>query len=96
MHHVFSMLDIAYLSIHNGVVEDSSYEVSVCLFTGGIICWEYAKLNKDVQGAHLRARDEVQKASMALTEMGCWRMCSMFSRILRNFGTRIKSSSALE
>jgi hypothetical protein len=58
------------------------------LFTGGIICWAFAKLNKGLNGNHHRAREEVQKASSALEEMGCWRMCSMFSRILKSFEIR--------
>jgi hypothetical protein len=79
------MLEVAHLCINNGFVEDSSYEVAVCLFTGGIVCWAYAKLNKGGEAGHHRAREEVQKASTALMEMGCWRMCSMFARILRGF-----------
>jgi hypothetical protein len=79
------MLEIAHMSINNGFVVDSSYEVAVCLFTGGIVCWAYAKLNRGEEAAHHRARHEVEKASTALMQMGCWRMCSMFARILRSF-----------
>jgi hypothetical protein len=82
------MLEISHLSINNGNVEASSYEVAVCLFTGGIVCWAYAKLNKGEEATHIRARHEVEKASDALMQMGCWRMCSLFARILRSFEVR--------
>ncbi|TVY67435.1 Zinc finger protein [Lachnellula suecica] len=83
MAHVYSMLDLCHATVNSGQVPDSSFEVAVCLFTGGIICWAYAKLKTDAP------RDKfllhMRNASLALTEMGCWRMCCMFGRILKSF-----------
>ncbi|KAH8656564.1 fungal-specific transcription factor domain-containing protein [Tricladium varicosporioides] len=83
MSHVYSMLELCHHSINHGVVANSSYEVAVCLFTGGIICWAYAKLKVGVNREGYR--EQVHKASVALSTMGCWRMCSMFGRILNSF-----------
>lgn len=83
MAHVYSMLDLCHSCVNSGMVPDSSFEVAIGLFTGGIICWAYAKLKtgapRDKYLKHMR------NASAALTEMGCWRMCCMFGRILKSF-----------
>lgn len=83
MTHVYSMLDICHTSVNSGTVPDSSFEVAVCLFTGGIICWAYAKLKTDAPREKYLLH--MRNASAALTEMGCWRMCCMFGRILKSF-----------
>jgi hypothetical protein len=83
MSHVRKMLDLCHHCINTDLVADSSYEVAVCLFTGGIVCWAYAKLN--LNAPRQDCIDQVRRASVALQEMGCWRMCSMFGRILNNF-----------
>lgn len=90
MRNIFEMLQICHHQVDNGLAADSSYEISVCLFTGGIVCWAFAKLND--QGIPHRAQclDEVQSASTALKKMGCWRMCAMFGRILNGFESKGK------
>lgn len=83
MAHVFSMLDLCHSTVNSSAVPDSSFEVANCLFTGGIICWAYAKLKTDApRDKYLQL---VRNASAALAEMGCWRMACMFSRILKSF-----------
>ncbi|TVY37842.1 Early growth response protein 1 [Lachnellula occidentalis] len=83
MAHVYSMLDLCHSCVNSGIVPDSSFEVAICLFTGGIICWAYAKLKTDApREKYLK---HMRNASTALTEMGCWRMCCMFGRILKSF-----------
>lgn len=83
MGHVYNMLALCHHCINNGIAADSSYEIAVCLFTGGMVCWAFAKL----RGNALTEQyvDQVRKASVALRQMGCWRMCSMFGRILQGF-----------
>ncbi|KAL5313528.1 hypothetical protein ACEPPN_017948 [Leptodophora sp. 'Broadleaf-Isolate-01'] len=83
MGHVYNMLALCHHCINSGVAADSSYEIAVCLFTGGMVCWAFAKL----RGNALTEQyvDQVRKASLALRQMGCWRMCSMFGRILQGF-----------
>jgi hypothetical protein len=83
MVHVFHMLDLCHHCINNGMAADNSYEVAVCLFTGGIVCWAYAKLKAGIPREQYV--EQVHKASVALSSMGCWRMCSMFGRILNSF-----------
>lgn len=83
MNHVYTMLDICHSAVNSGTVPESSFEVAVCLFTGGIICWAYAKLRKDA--SRDKFLQHMRNASAALTEMGCWRMCCMFGRILKSF-----------
>lgn len=83
MAHVFSMLDLCHSTVNSGTVPDSSFEVAVCLFTGGIMCWAYAKLKMDVLVEEYV--QHMRNAAAALAEMGCWRMCCMFSRILKSF-----------
>lgn len=83
MSHVYSMLELCHHSINTGTVADSSYEVAVCLFTGGIVCWAYAKLKSNAPREQYI--EQVQKARLALSQMGCWRMSLMFARILNGF-----------
>ncbi|KAL3422888.1 C2H2 type zinc finger domain protein [Phlyctema vagabunda] len=80
MTHVHYMLDICYQAIERGAAATSSYEIASCLFTGGMICWAYAKLKIGTSRDHYLLA--VRKASQALHDMGCWRMCAMFGRIL--------------
>jgi hypothetical protein len=83
MTHVYNMLEICHHEIAKNTVADSSCEVAVCLFTGGIVCWAYAKLRGNA--AREQYIEQVHKASTALRQMGCWRVCSMFGRILNGF-----------
>ena len=83
MGHVYAMLEICYHCIGTGTVGDSSYEVTVCLFTAGIVCWAYAKLRVGAEWGKIVA--QVRRASVALKGMGCWRMASMFGSILDGF-----------
>ncbi|KAK6581895.1 hypothetical protein PZA11_005592 [Diplocarpon coronariae] len=106
MGHVGAMLQLCYQCIDSGVAADASYEVAVCLFTGGMVCWAFAKLSRGggeqtrkagKEGGRSGGRPEgrpegkkqyieqVRKASLALRRMGCWRMSSMFGRILEGF-----------
>jgi hypothetical protein len=83
MSHIYNMLELCHRCISMGTVADSSYEVAVCLFTGGMVCWAFAKLRVGAQKDQYL--EQVRKASMALRQMGCWRMCSMFGTILTRF-----------
>jgi hypothetical protein len=84
MGHIYTMLELCHHCINVGTVADSSYEVAVCLFTGGMVCWAFSKLRLglDVAGRKEQYVEQVRKASSALRQMGCWRMCSMFGTIL--------------
>jgi hypothetical protein len=83
MMHVFHMLDISHQVIAMGTQGDCSYEVAVCLFTGGIVCWAYAKLRGNC--AREQYLEQVRRASKALQGMGCWRTCSLYGKILNGF-----------
>lgn len=83
MKRINSMLALCHDSINRGTAADASYEIAVALFTGGMVCWAFAKLRKGQKKDEFIA--EVRKASIALRKMGCWRMCSMFGRILEGF-----------
>lgn len=87
MQHIYSMLSICHSSIEAGLAADASYEISISLFTGGMVCWAFAKLRTGVQGTKEKVAyvEQVRKASIALRQMGCWRMCSMYGRILEAF-----------
>ncbi|KAE9364876.1 hypothetical protein N431DRAFT_431620 [Stipitochalara longipes BDJ] len=86
MSHIYTMLELCHHCINIGAVADSSYEVAVCLFTGGMVCWAFAKLRLGLDvgegGRKEQYMEQVRKASAALRQMGCWRMCSMFGTIL--------------
>jgi hypothetical protein len=86
MSHVYNMLQLCHHCIQSNIVANSSYEVAVCLFTGGIVCWAYAKLKDNAPIGECMS--QVRKASKALREMGCWGMCSAFGRILDRFEAR--------
>lgn len=83
MDHVLVMLEIAHRALESRAAADSSFEVATCLFTGGIVCWAYTKLHDNTSDRDFRA--QVGRASNALREMGCWRMCAMFGAILLGF-----------
>ena len=68
MGHVYAMLEICHHSINTGTVGDCSYEVAVCLFTAGIVCWAYAKLR--VNADRGKIVEQVRRASSALRGMG--------------------------
>ncbi|RKF65362.1 hypothetical protein OnM2_009017 [Erysiphe neolycopersici] len=82
MIHVYTMLDICYLSISTGNVSLCSYEIAIALFTGGIICWNIAKLRTGANKSQYL--EHVMKASAALAKMNCWRMCEILGRILNS------------
>lgn len=90
MIHIFSILQTCYQHVDSGSAAEASYEIALCLFTGGIVCWAYARLkNSDEQtGEAERCLKEVVQASATLKVMGCWRMASMFGRILSGFDLR--------
>jgi hypothetical protein len=83
MSHVYSMLELAHHYITIGVAPDASFEVAICLFTGGMVCWAFAKLRANAPKEQYI--EQVRRASKALKQMGCWRMCSMFGNILTRF-----------
>ncbi|KAL2067603.1 hypothetical protein VTL71DRAFT_2028 [Oculimacula yallundae] len=89
MGHVYDMLALCHHCVNSGLAADSSYEIAICLFTGGMVCWAFAKLrgagNVHGPGGLDHHVDQVRKASLALRQMGCWRMCSMFGKILQGF-----------
>lgn len=96
MQHVCKLLYLCHSSITAGTAPDASYEIAIGLFTGGMVCWAFAKLRAEggANGGMVgREREkeieayvrEVRKASVALRQMGCWRMCSLFGRILEGF-----------
>ncbi|KAJ8071130.1 hypothetical protein OCU04_001470 [Sclerotinia nivalis] len=66
--------------------EEASYEIALCLFTGGLVCWVYKELKT---GLGPQEREEVmegiRRAGMGLRGMRCWRMAEMFGRILATF-----------
>jgi hypothetical protein len=93
MLHIFSMLQTCYTHVESGREAEASYEIALCLFTGGIVCWAFARLkagNGEACGDQEKERclGEVTKASVMLKSMGCWRMASMFGRILSGFELR--------
>jgi len=86
MRHIFSMLNLCHHVIAMGTQGDASYEVTVCLFTGGIVCWAFAKLRDGfTRERKAQYMEQVCRAAKALMGMGCWRMTSMFGRILMGF-----------
>ncbi|PMD12889.1 hypothetical protein NA56DRAFT_586531 [Hyaloscypha hepaticicola] len=98
MSHIYTMLELCHHCINTGTVADSSYEVAVCLFTGGMVCWAFAKLRVglEVIGRKEQYLEQVRKASMALRQMGCWRMCSMFGTILAGFEAKTSQQQQLQ
>lgn len=83
MSHVHQMMNICYDTIESGTAGDSSYEIAAGLFTGGLVCWAYGKLK--INAIREEYGREVSKASLALRQMGCWKMCVLFGRILNSF-----------
>lgn len=74
------------MGMYSSRPEEASYEIAVCLFTGGLVCWVYKELRTGLVG---RERDEVvegiRRAGRGLRGMRCWRLCEMFGRILAGF-----------
>lgn len=83
MGHVYGMLALCHHCVGHGLAADSSFEIAVGLFTGGMVCWAFAKLRRG--GDTQQYVEQVRQASAALRQMGCWRMCSIFGRILEGF-----------
>jgi hypothetical protein len=48
MQNVYKMLDLAFQIIDRGDDHQCGFEISVALFTGGLMCWMYAKLGGQV------------------------------------------------
>jgi len=90
MAHIFSMLQLCYQHVESGRAAEASYEITLCLFTGGIVCWAYATLSSSVGGPGEMERylKQVERASAMLKDMNCWRIASMFGRILSGFDSR--------
>lgn len=44
MRHIVKMLAICHEVVESGRMGECSYEVTICLFTGGMVCWAFAKL----------------------------------------------------
>lgn len=83
MIHVYTMLDICYLSISTGNVSLGSCEIAIALFTGGIICWNIAKLRTGANKSQYL--EHMLRASAALGKISCWwRMCEILRRILKS------------
>ncbi|CAD6443402.1 9c00934b-a060-4ffd-be6f-0b6ba9a40e9b [Sclerotinia trifoliorum] len=66
--------------------EEASYEIALCLFTGGLVCWVYKELRT---GLGPQEKEEVmegiRRAGRGLRGMRCWKMAEMFGRILATF-----------
>jgi len=80
MRHISHMLGICHRCLADGTATKSSFEITLCLFTGGLVCWAYAKLRKNVPKAEYI--EQVRNASVGLRGIGCWRMSEMFGKIL--------------
>jgi methionyl-tRNA synthetase len=83
MNHVYNMLELCHHCVSTGIAAQSSYEIAVCLFTGGMVCWAFAKLRGNA--SREQYVEQVRRASLALEQMGSWRMCSIFGHILTGF-----------
>lgn len=74
------------IGIDGNTSEEASYEIAVCLFTGGLVCWVYKELRTGLVG---RNREEViegiKRAGRGLRGLRCWRMAEVFGRILARF-----------
>lgn len=80
MTHVFTMLNICHQCIAAGVEAQNSFEITVGLFTGGLVCWAYGQFcNSAPREEYL---NQVDKASQALQDMKSWMMCTNFGKIL--------------
>src|SRR5271168_4982328 len=77
---------ISHEAIERGVAVNA-FEIAICLFTGRVICRPYSKLYKN--GPDLEYREQVKKASRAVCEMGCWRMCSLSEVFLEGFECQV-------
>lgn len=66
--------------------EEASYEIAVCLFTGGLVCWVYKELRTRLEGAEREeVKEAIRRAGRGLRGLGCWRMGEMFGKILAGF-----------
>ncbi|CEL07336.1 hypothetical protein ASPCAL10496 [Aspergillus calidoustus] len=81
MQNVYKMLDLAFQIIDRGDDHQCGFEISVALFTGGLMCWMYAKL-----GGQVPVGFQINLASDALEKLSCWGICSNFAQILKRFG----------
>ncbi|TGO88894.1 hypothetical protein BPOR_0136g00180 [Botrytis porri] len=66
--------------------EEASYEIAVCLFTGGLVCWVYKELRTRLEGVEREeVKEAIKRAGRGLRGLGCWRMGEMFGKILAGF-----------
>lgn len=74
------------MGLNGRTLEEASYEIALCLFTGGLVCWVYKELRT---GLGPQEKEEVmegiRRAGRGLRGMRCWRMAEMFGRILATF-----------
>ncbi|KAL4748227.1 fungal-specific transcription factor domain-containing protein [Aspergillus terricola var. indicus] len=84
MLNVYQMLEIAYRIIKGSREHQCGFEIAAALFTGGLMCWMYAKLGG--QGPPTApVASQINQASNALREISCWGICSNFAQILERF-----------
>ncbi|KAH8805797.1 hypothetical protein F5884DRAFT_679548 [Xylogone sp. PMI_703] len=88
--HVYSMLNICHQCIASGFVAENSFEITVGLFTGGLVCWAYGQFRHGVSVEECML--QVSKASQALRGMNSWMMCTNFGKIL-NEGFKIAKNT---
>lgn len=81
MSHVEEILKLAHDTLAGDISTDSSFELTMGLFTGGLVSWAYAKLRAN--GPYSEVMKQVLQASQALSRMGSWGLCTLFSVILR-------------
>jgi len=101
--HTIKMLELAHRALSLDAAPSCSFELSVCLFTGGLICWTVCRLQEKLLAEHdgdLHPQqmegqvqisgliEHVRQASQALQKMGCWRLSSTFGYILKKFSDR--------
>ena len=79
---------ISHEAIERGVAAAvNTFEIAIFLLTGRVICRPYSKLSKN--GPDLKYREQVKKASRAVCEIGCWRMCSLSEVFLEGFECQV-------
>ncbi|RDW87087.1 fungal specific transcription factor domain-containing protein [Aspergillus mulundensis] len=83
MHYVYEMLGLAHRIIEAENEPQCGFEIAVALFTGGLMCWMYAKLGESERVG--QATSQINVASNALDEISCWGICSNFAQILKRF-----------
>ncbi|RFU31523.1 hypothetical protein B7463_g4847, partial [Scytalidium lignicola] len=80
MTHVYTLLSICHQCIASGIAAQNSFEITVGLFTGGLVCWAYGQFRNNAPREEYLG--QVNKASRALSDMNSWMMCTNFGKIL--------------